>query len=138
VIDQGEALLALESDSVFLRLILSNAYARTGEIDRGIALGESAAAEFGTDAVLADVFVLAGQNERARTIVTDEAKTEWWRSTASAAVLLGDEDLALDILEQREKEAKSERWDFRCEPDIRSLAGNPRYDALLERLDLPN
>jgi TolB-like protein/DNA-binding winged helix-turn-helix (wHTH) protein/tetratricopeptide (TPR) repeat protein len=56
---------------------------------------------------------------------------------ARAALLLGQQERALDILERAADRDPSALLDMRCTPEIRALAGNPRYEAVLERVGFP-
>jgi TolB-like protein len=137
LIEPAKLLVDLGVADLELKVILAEAYAWTGDVEKGMALGESVAAEFGQDSPIAYVLALAGLEDRALPAVTSSDARSWWSQRASAAVHLADASLALDVLEQTERYAPDVLWDIRCSPAIRSLAGNPRYDALIERLDLP-
>ena len=128
---------APENAFSYHRGLYAYALARNGDRDAAASAADDVVAITGSDMAVADTLALLGQDERARNAVNAIDSSAWWRTRAAAAVTLGDTETAIDILEQAAVDASDSIPALRCSPEVRSLAGNPRFDALLERLDLP-
>lgn len=85
------------------------------------------------------LLALAGRSDPAAALLeryeTDE--NAFPPDLARAALLLGQQERALDILERAADRDPLALLDMRCPPEIRALAGNPRYEAVLERVGFP-
>lgn len=63
-------------------------------------------------------------------------------TAARVTAALGEEDRTLTMLEQATDAALRNGhpypviWNIRCSPEIRGLSGNPRYEAVLDRLGI--
>ena len=138
-IDSLENVLERSSEQTSARLLLAYAHVRQGNIDGGLAIAEKIIAEEGNDGLGALVFAVAGMHDRAATALDqlDSYEIIGPDAMATAAIILGDEDRALDILERASIEAPRLLRVIYCTPEIRSLAGNARFDRVLERLGLP-
>lgn len=112
------------------------AYLKAGYPEEGLAL----IPEMG-DAGKALSYALADSTERAEEYLAaaEDAPPVWTTGTltAAAAVLLGDPDRALDNLERVLDQAPHFGIWYQCLEEVRSLEGNPRYEAVLERVGFP-
>jgi tetratricopeptide (TPR) repeat protein len=130
-------LLRSGADRVQAMTLMAHALARTGRHEEAVRIADEVASLRGQDLVVADTLALAGLGSRARAAINSVKAGDSWWTLAPAAITLGEADVALDILEQAERDESSLDGWIRCAPEFRSLAGNPRFDALMERLDLP-
>ena len=144
---EGEAeLFDNDSISAYRRMLLSESYIRAGDAERGLQIAIGVAEETGDDTYVALLFALAGEIDRARSILNSREITGTFELISASQVLaaLGDEDQALTMLERGAASAWSESqplwmlWYVHCSPEIRRLAGNPRYESLLNQLGLPD
>lgn len=132
--------------SVSAKTLESEAYLRSGDVEKGLQLAVSVVDDAENTLPVAVLFALAGEEERARTILNSQkaANTLDFLSTAAATAALGERDRTLTMLERAADSATSEAWphivlwQIQCSPEIRNLSGNPRYEALLDRLGLPD
>ena len=93
---------------------------------------------------------MAGETDRARAAIEASEETAPFiiLDIVPGVILLGDEYRALSMLEQAADivvENFDDRrntldwvWKLRCSPDIQTLEGNPRYEAILRILGLPD
>jgi TolB-like protein len=133
----AEEMLRLRPDATSVKAFLAYAIVRTGNIEEGLRLANEVSAASGNDLRVMTVLAIAGQDERVRAAISSVAEAgDWWWESVPAAIVLDETDLALDILEKAESATPDEMWNVRCVPEIKSLAGNPRFDALMKRLDL--
>ena len=126
-------ILEASPDARHVRQALAYALVRTGKGGQGLALAEEVAAEVGSDSAIADVLAVTGQRERALAAVRSESTSREWLVRAPAAIILGEPSLALDILELAEDDFGPRSW-ILCAPELRGMAGNPRFDALVQRV----
>jgi len=144
MLDEALTMLRLEPDSYFPKAMLAQAYIEIGDTENALRYAEELAASERSDLRMAFIFARAGQFERARAALDSDEATSRWLRAAPAAVVLGETDRALDILETAFQRTEPEIGGYaqqfghiRCVPALMSLAGNPRFDALMEKLDLP-
>lgn len=130
-------MVGLVQDSAGPRSMLAYALARNGKKDEALRLADEVAANDGNELGIVRVLAVAGREERARAAIHSVNDGTWWWTRVPAAVILGDTNVAVDILELAERESRAGLTEVRCPPEIRTLAGNPRFDALLLRLNLP-
>lgn len=130
-----------------LTILMANAYVRAGNSETGLKLAEALAADIGDEAPVASVFALSGQTDRARRALDATAETAPFviLDIAPAEVVLGEHERAMDLLERAAADVESDiglrfnwLWRLRCSPEVQSLAGNPRFERLLERFGLPH
>ncbi len=145
LVDEAQEQLQLEPDSIFARVMLADAYIELGDTENALRYAEEVAASERNDLSMAYVFAKAGQTDRARAALDAGDVVNEWLRAASAAAALGDAHLATDILESAIDRVGPEIGDFtwsfghiRCVPTLMSLEGNPRFDALVARMDLPD
>ena len=145
-IDAASTLLATEPDDENLRIILANTYLRSGNMAAGLQMADDVAKDIGTDLPFAATFAMVGRDERARAALNAPEMSEPGASFDAAiiAAALGQDDRALTRLEQA-VDFESARYRavqllyrIQCSPEFRSLVGNARYEALLNRLGLPD
>lgn len=134
--DFAEDFLQVVPDDKFAKWSLAYAHARNGNAGKALTIANELATEDSSDLRVAMVLAIIGETDRARLAISGTTDLDW-TARVPAAIVIGDTDLALDILEQVEAEAPANLQNLRCSSEIRSLAGNPRFDALMERLDLP-
>lgn len=147
VIDGSLTFLSILPDDR-MEFLLASAHARIGDLEKALQIADAQADRTGTEAPFALTFALAGQEERARSALSALERNEpgfprdaVLEFALPAALALGEEDRALTILEQLTTDADLAqsffvRQKIRCHPEVRSLAGNPRYEAVLDRLGL--
>ena len=148
-LDDFEKYFPLEPDTATVdRIRRADLYARTGNLDEAMRIAADIATEYDGDALIAAILVKAGLIERARAALAGTGETAPFvvLDIVPGAILLGEEDRALDMLEAAAATATAtlrgpgrNGWirKLQCSPEIRSLAGHPRYEALLESLGLP-
>lgn len=85
------------------------------------------------------LLALAGRREPAAALLEryESDENAFPVHLARAALLLGQQERALDILERAAARDPSRLLNMRCPPEIRALGGNPRYEAVLERVGFP-
>ncbi len=145
-IDAANALLRAESHEENLRIFLANTYLRSGNMATGLQMADDVIEGIGTDLPFAAAFALVGREERARAALNAPEMTEPGASLNAAiiAAALGQDDRALTRLEQAVdfESARNKAYQLldriQCSPEFRSFAGNARYEALLNRLGLPD
>lgn len=145
-IESHDEFFANKSYSVEMKTLLSEAYIRAGDVERGLQLAVSITEEKEDDLAVAVIFALAGQEERARKILNSQelAATGSFLGAATLAAALGEENRTMTLLEQAADSAFRRRGPYpvlrriQCSPEIRNLSGDPRYEALLDRLGLPD
>ena len=145
-IDAANALLRAEPDEENLRIFLANTYLRSGNMVIGLQMADDVIEDIGTDLPFAAAFALVGREERARAALNTPEMSEPGASLNAAiiAAALGQDDRALTRLEQAVdfESARNKAYQLldqiQCSPEFRSFAGNTRYEALLNRLGLPD
>ncbi|MGI9261479.1 MAG: hypothetical protein ACR2QR_05570, partial [Woeseiaceae bacterium] len=123
-------------DNLDLKGFLAYARVKNGEVEEGLVLANEVARAEGSDASVLDVLALAGEEERVMRQLDSDRVLDFWGPQAAAAAIIGHTDTALDILESAEQRMRTSREDIRCSPEIRQLEDEPRFQALLQRLDL--
>jgi TolB-like protein len=143
VVDEALDLARVEPDNNFARVFLADAYSAIGDYENAMMFAEQVAAASRAETRIAYALAKSGQAARARAAI-EAAVTpgQFWWTRSRAAVVLGDDESAIEILEAAVSEAESGGramlWNLgymRCSPELLSLEGNPRYDALIEGLD---
>jgi len=127
-------------------MLLSESYIRAGDKKRGLQITVDVAEEIGDELYVAYLFALAGEIERARSILNSREITGTIALLEASWVLavLGDQDQTLTMLERAAASAWSESQPLlvletvHCTPEIRRFASNPRYEALLDHLGMPD
>jgi len=145
-IEGNDRLFVHGSMPVFARMLLSESYIRAGDKKRGLQITVDVAEEIGDELYVAYLFALAGEIERARSILNSREITGTIALLEASWVLavLGDQDQTLTMLERAAASAWSESQPLlvletvHCTPEIRRFASNPRYEALLDHLGMPD
>jgi hypothetical protein len=125
-------------------MMLSESYIRAGDEERGLQIAVGVVEETRDELYVALLFALAGEIDRARSTLNSQEifGTEALLDASRALAVLGDEDRALTMLERGAASAWSESRPLlvlnyvHCSPEIRRLAGNSRYESLLNQLGL--
>ena len=112
---------------------------KLGERDKGLALAEAIAAEYGDDLPVAGLFALAGMPERSRQALQeiDDPTEQELEYMFDAALDLGEYDLALDYLE-----ASIPTFDplwrvVHCDGRTDALADNQRFMRINREIGIP-
>ena len=85
------------------------------------------------------IYALADMPDRARESLNGAEANNWnVFSMVRLAVLLGEQERALDLLEQESIEHPEDLLFMRCFQETRSLEGQPRYQQVLERIGFPD
>ena len=138
VSDESRLIASWPDDELGVKGFLAESHARLGNREEAIAYVNELTESLRTEAYLAAILAAAGEHERAR-IAIDELveRDQGWEVAASAALQLGEIDKALGILERLDRRTSAGHTGFLlCRPEIRALAGNPRYDAMLRNRGL--
>jgi TolB-like protein len=152
VIDSAATLVRMVPDDVWPEVLLAMAHARVGNLEPGLEIADAQAERIGSQAPMAPLFALAGELERARSALSTLETIEpplppevALITAVPTALVLGEADRALSMLEQVVADSSADpsrllwvRMTLRCDPEVRNLAGNARYDAVLDRLGLSN
>jgi tetratricopeptide (TPR) repeat protein len=90
----------------------------------------------------AQVYTRLGKTREARSSLTELIQLSqrrkidsWWFACAYAA--LGEKDRAFEWIEKAYRERPSEMISFAASPDMDVLRSDPRYQAMLRRMDIP-
>jgi tetratricopeptide (TPR) repeat protein len=151
----NEAIETIESDDgIFVddyviadrKLLQSESYSRAGDKDRGLQIAADIAQATGEGLYVAYLFALAGDIERARSILSTQeiSGTDAFLEAAWTWAVLDDQDKTLTMLERAAASAWSESqplWvleNIHCAPEFQRYSGNPRYQALLDQLGMPD
>lgn len=135
--NETELLAQFGTETPMLHL-LAKSHARLGNREAALGYVDGLPADSEQKAFFADVFAMLGEDERAHRAIDElAARNAGLETAALAARVLGDDDSALSLLERADEQAPVglTSWLF-CEPEIRGLAGNLRYDAVLKRRGL--
>jgi TolB-like protein/Flp pilus assembly protein TadD len=145
-IEHDDGVFVDESVIAERKPLLSEAYFKAGEKRRGLQIAFELAEEAGNELYVAYLFALAGEIERARSILSSQeiSGTDAFLKASWSWAVLGDEDQTLTMLERAAESAWSESQPLfvletiHCSPEIQRFAGNPRYEALLDQLGIPD
>ena len=132
-----------------LQILMAEAYARTGDEEHALQIANEGAIEIDSEDVFATTIFLAGDSDRALAAVTRSEETAPFVviDIAPAAVLLGDNNRALTMLEEAAAIVSGELdlseqmdwiWKLRGSPALQSLRGNARFEAILQEFGLPD
>lgn len=134
VVREEDELIELFQGEPQVYVLLARSHARLGDRERSLAYVDIAREFLHSDAMVADVLAMIGEEERARQAILDlAAEGRAAFPTARAALILGDENTGLELLEHLAAETgPGFSTNLFCAPEFRDLAGNHRYDALLE------
>jgi adenylate cyclase len=139
IVSRASRLIAFwPADQVGVKAWIAASHARLGGREEALAYVDELAQKLGSEAYFAATLAAAGEYERARHAIDYLVEHNVdLASAASAALQLGDQDRALGILERLDEQYPPGRTDFLlCEPEIRALGGNARYDAILRNRGL--
>ncbi len=125
--------------------LASKVHMELGNWDRAIVEYRTEANEYPGDAytalILAYIYARTGEEARARAIleapgIIDDQPSVAWNSAAVHAAL-GDNDRALELLEQAYRGRKSQVMTIAVNPRFDPLRDDSRFDEFLERVGLP-
>jgi DNA-binding winged helix-turn-helix (wHTH) protein/tetratricopeptide (TPR) repeat protein len=132
----------------YVGILLANSHARLGNTEEALALAEDLVIKIGDVGPVATVMALTGRDERARAALAETMLvTEPFivLDMVPAAIVLGERAQAMAMLENAATAVYEDvslrndwLWRFQCLPEIQSLEGHPRFEALLRRLGLPS
>ena len=135
-----EALVQLEAGPVTARNdttvheLSARSHARLGHRDEALEQIAEIDRILRSNAIMADALALIGEGDRAARAIDElESANDGLGTAATAALILGDEDRGLRLIEAQAAAMVvpgHTEWLF-CAPEIRGLAGNLRYDAIL-------
>ena len=135
VSDEDDLIATWTQDKESIKYLLAYSHARLGNNEKALAYVDELVQLWQTEAYFADLLAIVGEPERARRAIDELVeRDQGFESAATAALILGERDTALDLLErhlEKQSSAGATRFLF-CAPEIRALAGNARYDAMLE------
>jgi serine/threonine protein kinase/tetratricopeptide (TPR) repeat protein len=146
-IEQFQKALDLDSGNALCHVLLADAYAHANEplkaveeCERALALGSNVAM---VRLNVAATFAKVGNMEEARKIL-DEAEKTWNPGVpvahliASIHARLGEKDAAFEWLEKAFQERTFFLAYFKVHPLFENLRGDPRFDALVKRIGIPD
>jgi adenylate cyclase len=139
VSDEDNLIASWPKDEDGVKPILARSHARLGDREKALAYVVELTQRWQSEADLADLFAIVGEPERARRAIDELVERDQnFKPAVTAALKLGELDTALDLLErQLVKQSSAGYTSFLfCDPEVRALAGNPRYDAVLQSRDL--
>ncbi len=117
-----------------IHALSARSHARLGHRDETLERVAQIDETLHSNATMADALALIGETDRAAGAIDElEAANDELSTAAAAALILGDEDRGLRLVEAQAAAMSvpgRTDWLF-CTPEIRGLAGNARYDAIL-------
>lgn len=135
-----EALVQLEAGPVTARNdttvheLIARSHARLGHRDETLEQIAEIDRILRSNAIMADALALIGEGDRAARAIDElESANADLGTAATAALILGDKDRGLQLIEAQAAAMivpGHTEWLF-CAPEIRGLAGNLRYEAIL-------
>ena len=120
--------------------VLAYAYARKGNIAKGVEYSERYVNQGGAEQESALLYALLGMPAKAELLLTqmESESVEYIPGAVATAVAIGQENRGLAILERAVRDnPDGDYFELNCLEETRSLRGNPRYDAVLEELGWP-
>jgi serine/threonine protein kinase/predicted Zn-dependent protease len=146
-IEQLHKVLEIYPDNAVVHALLADAYACAGRPKQAMEQCEEAlAADRGAPIVrlrVACSYVKIGRTEEARKIL-QEAESVWKPGDplshfiAAAHARLGEKDAAFEWLERAFQERETFLVYFKVHPLFEGLRGDPRFDALVKRIGIPD
>jgi tetratricopeptide (TPR) repeat protein len=135
---EDQLIAAWPDDEVGVKYFIAASHARLGNRGDALELVDQLTQALQSETYFASILAAAGEHERARNAIDVlEERDQALESAASAALQFGQTDRALNLLERLDQQLSVGNTGFLlCEPEIRALAGNPRYDAMLDRRGL--
>ena len=143
--------LKFEPNEPFVLWVLGRSYTMKGmheqavaQFERGLKAVENRGPESTTRLWLLSglgyAYAAAGRRNEAMKVVDQMHKSQSrWKVLYTAFVLArqGDKDQAFHMLDEASRERFPFLWHLRCVPEFDSLRSDPRYVALLRRMNLP-
>ena len=118
---------------------LAYAHAKQGRIDTAVELADAWSEGLDYPILMTPVYALAGDGDKVDGILDfyDSVDRYPVPPYLAGAVITGQPERALAKLEAYADEDPKALEHFRCYEDVRSLAGDARYEAALERMGIP-
>jgi len=139
--------LAIDPSHSTGRVLLALAYATAGQREKAIEECEQVLAVSGSAAIIrlhaAAAYAKAGKTEEARRILED-AEKQWKPDGTSSCWIggvracLGEKDTAFEWLERAFQERAGFMAFLKTHPLFENLHGDPRFDALVKRVGIPD
>jgi TolB-like protein/DNA-binding winged helix-turn-helix (wHTH) protein/Flp pilus assembly protein TadD len=138
-IEHHERLLETTPDSLLLQQNLAYLYLSSGELEKGTAILEQYPELLGEPGGSGYFYALTGRDDEARKeIDLAEADPDWRPDdVVPPALLLGQKDRALTYLEAVATESPRSLTFVLCAPEVRLLAGDPRFERVLDTVGFP-
>jgi tetratricopeptide (TPR) repeat protein len=136
-IEQFQKTLELDSNFIISHGLLGYAYLRKGMYDEAIANFKKR----GDKKKLGYAYALVGRTDEAK-VILEEMKEQWKRGEmyewpiAMIYTALGEEEIALDWLEIAYEKSDPNMRLLKISADIDSLRSNPRFKAILKKMNL--
>jgi non-specific serine/threonine protein kinase len=146
-IEQWCRTLEIDSANTAAHDVLAIAYALTGQRERALEECEKRSRLTPTAAIgrlsTAHVYAVLRETQEARTIL-EEVEKNWKPDGASSFLIaslhgtLGDNDAAFEWLEKAFQERASFLYTLKVSPAFRGLHKDPKFDALVKRIGIPD
>lgn len=146
-IEQFRKFLDVYPDNAAVHAILADAYACAGQrekaiekCERALALGRSVAI---VHLIVAGAYAKIGRTEEARKIL-EEAESAWKPGDPMSHLIgavharLGEKDAAFEWLEKAFQQHEGSLVNLKVDPRFDDLRGDPRFDALVKRIGIPD
>jgi hypothetical protein len=145
-IEDDDGIFVNESVIADRKLLLSESYSRAGDKEKGLQIAYEVADQTGESLYVAYLFALAGERQRARSILSSREITgmDAFLDASSAWGVVDDKNKAFTMLQRAVASARSASqplWvleTVNCVPELKRLSSNPRFETLLDSLGLPN
>jgi tetratricopeptide (TPR) repeat protein len=111
-----------------------------GKLDAALAESQLEAPDSGLDSGLAEVYFAMGrkaESNAALARLTTARSSDAAFQIAEAHAYRGEPDEALAWLDRAYRQKDIELYWIKCDPLFRKLEGDPRYNALLHKMNLP-
>lgn len=138
-IEHHERLLEAMPDSQTILSRLAFLYLKNGETEKGVTILDNHPDVLARPGGNALYYALMGLDEKAEEEIAIAEADPAWRpnDVVAAALLLGQKERALAYLEAVAAEEPRSLKFILCDDEVRSLAGEPRYERVLDVIGIP-
>jgi TolB-like protein/Tfp pilus assembly protein PilF len=146
-IEQFRKILGVDPDNALVHAVLADTYAFAGQREKAIEECEHALASgrstSGVRLGVAATYAKIGKTEEARKIL-QEAELAWKSGDplsnyiGAVHACLGAKDAAFEWLEKAFQQHETSLMYFKVQPLFDNLRGDPRFDALVKRIGIPD